>query len=686
MNKQERRGEPSGSPLARANDATPIEAALLYAVELKWPVFPANGAKEPLMTKRGLYDASTDERRIRAWWRERPDANVAVPTGAVSGIVVIDADGEVGKANAEGLLGEDALTALQVVTGRGGRHYYFEHPGEGRRVYNSAGKIAPGIDVRGDGGYVVLPPSRTTGAYRWQNPEGALPPWRWASTDAQEDVGQAVPLRIVPPVEAEDPGAVATRDELTETVRAAPEGTRNNTLFQAAAHIGFLVGAGALDAERSAAVLIAAGGASGLDSSEVTKTVRATLQRGAAKTPKTDDTETPDIARTLDDVAAFLKQFVRFANEAQPIAVTLWVAHTHAIGAAACTPYLWVSSPAPTSGKTRLAEVVELLVHSPLRAADASPSSIFRAIPLWHPTVLLDELDTKFRGTKSDDGAEDLRRLVNSGFNRGAYVLRTEGKDRIPTKFDTFCAKMLIGINTGAFPDTVAKRSIPIRLQRKLRSEKVERFRLQAAEAAAGKLNKALAVWAKAHAKELTAARPLPDALNDRQQDAWEPLLAIADMAGRQWAKNARDAARTLHGALEDETTEAVLLLQHIREAFDESGADRLLTGVLLTALIQNEEGPWAIWWERAISNDNLKGPGSKLARMLSPYGIKPTTVRTGKDRAKGYKREQFVKVWDRYFDTPPSTRDKRDTAGSVTRDVTTVTFSEGGTEDGGDP
>ena len=666
------RGEPEGSPLARTNDSAPGEAALLYAAEMGWLVFPVDG-KVPL-TKRGLYDATTDEEQIRRWWLKWPEANVAMPTGEASGVVVIDGDGADGIANAKKLLSEDALVALQVVTGGGGRHNFFQHPGAGRSVPNSAGRLAPAVDVRGDGGYVVLPPSRTEGSYRWANPDGDRMRWRWDTSDAQEN--GAVVLGELRAVEVEDPTAAVKRSQLLETLRDAPEGTRNHTLFQVASDLGFLVGAGALDAERSATALAEVGVAVGLDDHEVPATVRSGILNGAAKAPRPIAPGTLDIGQILDGAVAFQKRFVVFAHDCQADALALWAVHTHCAQAATCTPYIWVSSPAPTSGKTRLAEVHELLVRNPIRASDASPSSIFRSIPLFQPTLLLDEIDTKFK-VKGDDNAEDLRRLINSGFNRGAYVLRVEGRDRVPTKFDTYCPKMLIGIDTGAFPDTVAKRSIPIRLHRKTRSEQVERFRRRKVDAEAERIRAALATWAEAHASALAAAEPgLPDELNDRQHDAWEPLLAIADLAGPGWAKRARDAARYLHGTLEEETTDGVLLLEHIRDAFDELKTDRLLTGVLLTALIQREEGPWAIWWERAISSENIKGPGSKLARMLKVFGIHSKTIRTDGGRGKGYERAEFEKTWERYFDlhTPPSGRDKGASAGSATCDVTTVT------------
>ena len=106
-------------------DGRMLRAALRYA-EHGWPVFPCKpGDKKPL-TEHGFQEASTDPEQIREWWGARPDANVAVPTGAVSGIVVLDADGP----GADAALQElgASVPTLTNITSKG-RHLLFKHPG-----------------------------------------------------------------------------------------------------------------------------------------------------------------------------------------------------------------------------------------------------------------------------------------------------------------------------------------------------------------------------------------------------------------------------------------------------------------------------------------------------------------------------------------------------------------------------
>jgi hypothetical protein len=109
-------------------------------------------------TANGLKDATTDLDVIRAWWRSEPQFNVAIATGKVSGIFVVDVDGLDAEAELRKLEAEHGALprSVETLTGRG-RHIYLKMPNV--PVRNSAGKLGPGLDIRGDGGYCLVPPS-----------------------------------------------------------------------------------------------------------------------------------------------------------------------------------------------------------------------------------------------------------------------------------------------------------------------------------------------------------------------------------------------------------------------------------------------------------------------------------------------------------------------------------------------
>lgn len=255
-------------------------------------------------------------------------------------------------------------------------------------------------------------------------------------------------------------------------------------------------------------------------------------------------------ASTLNDVSAFIRRYV-VCTQAQADTLAVWTAHTHAIAAADCTPYMHVTSSGPRSGKTRLLEVIELLARNPIRTADITEAALFHAIsdPSNPTTLLLDEVDTVFRGNRSREG---LRALLNASYRRGSLVRRIKGGEVV--SYEAFGAKIIAGI--GKIPDTVADRSIPIVMTRKERGEHVERFR----HAEASDDGKQLHDWLRfAFAPSLLTQpflravvdhRPtFPAHLNDRQMDSWESLLSLADVVGGDWPDRIRNASQELHQA-----------------------------------------------------------------------------------------------------------------------------------------
>lgn len=231
----------------------------------------------------------------------------------------------------------------------------------------------------------------------------------------------------------------------------------------------------------------------------------------------------------LDDVRTFIRRFV-VLDEHQADAVTLWAAHTHVFDAFGCTPYLAISSPEKRSGKTRLLEVLELLVREPVATANISDAALFRVIEKRKPTLLIDEVDALF-GKKARD-REEFRGMINAGYRRGATTHRMGGRNNTELQtFSVYCPKAFAGIGN-CLPDTITDRAIPIRLKRRTRDKPVERFRRREVEPEGHSLRDRVADWAEPNHDYLAAYRPkLPDELDDRAQDVWEPLLALADQA-----------------------------------------------------------------------------------------------------------------------------------------------------------
>ncbi len=352
----------------------------------------------------------------------------------------------------------------------------------------------------------------------------------------------------------------------------------------------------------------------------------------------------PSLADLLDALVAFLRRF-SVMTEFQFHIVALWVVHSHAIEAADTTPFLAVMSPEKQSGKTRLLELLTLLCRGAWHTLFPTEAVLYRKIDAEKPTLLLDEVDAIF-GSKSKD-YEGLRSLLNSGNRKGTTVARCTGKGFTLQEFTVFSPRVLAGI--GALPDTVADRSIPIRMVRRLRHEVIESFsgcHRREAEKTAQKLKTQVEAWAnEVNLSRLRDAVPeLPEALSDRQQDAAEPILAIADVAGGPWPDRARKALLALcTDAPVDEAPIGIRLLSDLRGVFDRAATDRLPSDEICKALVAIEAAPWTDWYGKPFSPRNL-------ADRLRGYDIRPRTVRAEDTTKKGYHREQFEDAWARYL------------------------------------
>lgn len=352
----------------------------------------------------------------------------------------------------------------------------------------------------------------------------------------------------------------------------------------------------------------------------------------------------PDGAALLDDLHSTINHYVVLQDRHTSASVALWIAATHAVPAFECAPRLVATSPDKRCGKTRLLDIITGTCHHPLATVNATVAAIFRSIGGEHPpTLLIDEADTLFGSKRAAEQNEDLRALLNAGHQRGRPALRCVGPNQIPTEFSTFAMAALAGI--GGMPDTVTDRGVNITMRRRTRDEKVAQFRSRRDGPVLAKLRDRLAVWAQANLEVLKAAEPeMP--VEDRAADTWEPLIAVADVAGGHWPKTARAACKALvarAGAADEDQSLAVKLLADIQQIFTERGVPFLASGDLVSELRRVEDSPW---------NDFDMNP-SKLAFRLRDFGIKPGRNTVGSVR--GYTLEALSDVFARYLRQNPS-------------------------------
>lgn len=199
---------------------TLLDVALRYAAK-GLQVFPCRPAGKVPATPRGCLDATVDTAKISAWWTAQPSCNVGVATGEASGIMVLDVDGEDGEAALRGLEAERGPLppTVEAITARG-RHVFFKWPE--RDIRNSASRIAPGIDIRASGGYIIAPPSL--------HPSGRRYAW---SVDSASTFATAPEWLLDLIAKDRRPSPKATAGAWADFIRdGATKGSRNHRMAQ----------------------------------------------------------------------------------------------------------------------------------------------------------------------------------------------------------------------------------------------------------------------------------------------------------------------------------------------------------------------------------------------------------------------------------------------------------------------
>jgi hypothetical protein len=293
------------------------------------------------------------------------------------------------------------------------------------------------------------------------------------------------------------------------------------------------------------------------------------------------------------------------------------------------------------------------MARRPLPTSNISPTAMFRVIEAANPTLFCDEMSS----IGDPDRATEIRGVVNSSHCRAdARVIRNvpvaDGYE--PRAFSTWAPMALAYIKH--VDDQIRDRSVILPMTRKAPDQTVAQMRLDQDQGFGALASKA-ARWATDHLEALRRADPdVPCELNDRAADNWRCVLAIADLAGAPWQDRARAAAVALSTDADDEDTISVEVLRDLKAVFDTLMADRLASEAIVAHLAGMEGRPWA-----EFGRAGKPITKHQLARLLKPFKVSPVSVRLADGTTpKGYKRESFLELWERYFQaaTPPQPAD----------------------------
>jgi hypothetical protein len=345
--------------------------------------------------------------------------------------------------------------------------------------------------------------------------------------------------------------------------------------------------------------------------------------------PKPDPSSLPTLVKELE---TFLRNYVSFAEDYQPLPLALWAIATHIYELFDAFPYLVLTAATKNSGKTRVMELMAFLSARSHSDADITPAALFALIETNKPTLFLDESE-RFAVAKSG-----FRGLLNSGYRRGSTVTRRQGHGF--AKYRIYCPKCFALI--GDVFDTMRDRSIVLNLRR---GRAPHRFLFANASAEGATLREKIASTVGSYSQDIAdtySALPQLEFLTDREEEIWGPLFVVCRVfCPDRWqelervamdistgktvqARKYTDLAQHEDAAQQIEYGERALrdLIQIIKSQRRKA----ISTAAAIPALRELPTAPWRAFRGEGIK-PNIEG-SMLLASLLEPFGVRPGTIR----------------------------------------------------------
>jgi Protein of unknown function (DUF3631) len=349
----------------------------------------------------------------------------------------------------------------------------------------------------------------------------------------------------------------------------------------------------------------------------------------------------------LDSVECYLARYVVYPSEHALTAHALWISHTYLMGLWDISPRMGFFSAEPGSGKSRALECSRRLAHNPMPSASITGASFMRMVHEGNYTIFIDELEGIYGSAAARDANGTLTSVLNAGFESDAIAHRCEANTNKPQVFKIYSAVMMGGLLRAKLPDSLKTRMIAIHMKRRLPGDEITPFRKRHAEYEAKPIREGLAEWCQEIEGRIDLdAIILPADIRDRDADCWEPLFAIAHVAGGDWPERVTASARYFVNSRLDDSSDSsgLRLLRDCVAILEEPHARTCEPDWLRTQLFNLSDAPWNTWGKNGSGITTFA-----LKQWLKDYGIKPKTVRMGTSTVKGYHLNQFTDELARY-------------------------------------
>ncbi|MGV7222964.1 MAG: DUF3631 domain-containing protein [Nitrospinales bacterium] len=351
-----------------------------------------------------------------------------------------------------------------------------------------------------------------------------------------------------------------------------------------------------------------------------------------------------DGAAAITEAANHIKRHM-IMSPTDADACALWSVHTFLFEVFSHSPRLAITAPAQECGKTVLmSHMVGNMSNKPQPVELMKAAPFFRLAEDYKPTYLIDEADVFIR----DD--MDLLAAINNGWEPHGGVIRCIGDDNEPRVFSTFCPTAIAGIELQKkLPATTISRSVVINLDRAppdaINPQNIYDAKLH--KKGLLETGRKLARWCKDNEASIKDCKPiLPEGVRNRLADKWSPLFAIAEAAGGDWPKRAKNAL--LSQVDLSEPSKAEQLLTDIKNVLPPTG--HIFTEDLIHKLCKLEDSPWKEYNFKEFYAERKKISSRQLANLLKKYRVQPKDVKISGSHKKGYRRDELDAVFGRYL------------------------------------
>ncbi len=367
------------------------------------------------------------------------------------------------------------------------------------------------------------------------------------------------------------------------------------------------------------------------------------------------------------DIMADLQRYL-FISEESALTVALWVAHASLFHEFEHTPRLVITAPLKACGKTVLLNVLATMVNHSIPTGRCSPAAFVRLAAAGHLSFFMDEADMLFGKYGGD---KDMVTALNNGFEKGGNFIKCVGDTHVPTQMPVHSAVAMAGISLNLkLPDTTLSRSIVISMQRAKSGQLQEKYRRKRHQSIFRQHGERLLRWCNDHRQEIIDHDPMiPDSVEPRDEDKWESLLSIAQLASPELGIQAMRLLMNQRRLDEDEAK--MMLLKDFKAVYDSKYSElsnhlkggMTIKGIqpnyLAVALCQvhsyeeNDDQVWERWNAGKYSqSQDARIKGHQVTTQLKEFGLFKASIRhDGSSQTfKGFKWDEMLAAYEQWI------------------------------------